>query len=340
MARRRYKKLVDMKLGVNKTNSGVAGVDHPAHQAEGWLVMKHAAPDESNAANTVEAVEKGHEELMIALQRATYLKNAPDVVQQAVRILKDWIAAFASDAAEDDAQYVEEHVTRNWLDETDLPEDMKKAIEPVFEALNEFLTPDDEQQTVTMEVGGQTIVIREGEQIEKHRGIARRRFQRLESAVQGLRQMFDLFAPEEAKTEEEVMAEDKTTVETEATVEADAAVEAEVAVTETTEEIAAAVEVEAEAEAAVATDEVEAVAAAAPTSEEIEELVTKAVEGALSTAFDAVIEKLVDFKKSVDELSGRVETVEKTRGVRRSLDGQDQPVKKSGMTWGILPQSR
>jgi hypothetical protein len=80
-----------------------SGVDHPAHQAPGWLVMK-AASDPDFAAQMqellaeAERLEKGADELMKALEdNVTLFDDAPDSVKEAINAVHDYMKQLAED---------------------------------------------------------------------------------------------------------------------------------------------------------------------------------------------------------------------------------------------------
>jgi hypothetical protein len=76
-----------------------SGVDHPANQTEGWVVMKNA---EENDDETVDLdamikaeaeVIKGFEDAVAALQGLD-LKDAPPAVQAAIKVLVDYLQGY------------------------------------------------------------------------------------------------------------------------------------------------------------------------------------------------------------------------------------------------------
>jgi len=87
----------DRKLIVDMRWDETSGVDHPANEEEGWIVMKSADVDVQDLEELIKAEEafaKAFDTLTSALE-ATDLSGAPDEVQAAAGILSKWLKEVA-----------------------------------------------------------------------------------------------------------------------------------------------------------------------------------------------------------------------------------------------------
>lgn len=69
-----------------------SGVDHPANETEGWLVMKSANTDVEDLIREEAEAIKRHEDLYAALQSALgYLGDAPEEIREAANKLLEYL---------------------------------------------------------------------------------------------------------------------------------------------------------------------------------------------------------------------------------------------------------
>lgn len=88
----------DRKLIVDMRWEETSGVDHPANEEEGWIVMKSADVDGPDLAELIKAEEefaKAFDALTGALDGAD-LSGAPEEVQNAASILLKWLKEVAN----------------------------------------------------------------------------------------------------------------------------------------------------------------------------------------------------------------------------------------------------
>lgn len=77
----------------------ISGVDHPANQSEGWLVVKSAngAPSDNSSSDDADDSE------IVAQILSNYLDGAPSEISDAAQKVVDYIATVETDAAQDTA---------------------------------------------------------------------------------------------------------------------------------------------------------------------------------------------------------------------------------------------